>query len=364
MAKISRNGSVILNLGDFIETVCQFDVTHFPFDRQSCDIILFLLSYTKDEVDLKQRLGDVDLSAYSSNGMWKISATKASVVYILTSDNNKCAALKYTIDLERRSSYFVLTIFVPVIMLLLLNSAVFILPTESGERVGYAITCLLALAVFLTLTVDVLPRTSDPLSVLSTFLMLLVLTSAGICLATIISVWLHHKDERSPMPLHLKKFTYFMLCRCRKVQISDCTSEIVEASESSENFTTKLAKNNLKRNGQPVANSKVQRLTSQDEDVTLRGSKSKDKLDSKNEIKHRVKKTTSNDTIHVELKNVKLHNHEILEIPLESDILDDLYADITWKTFSELFNFLCLVGTLTFTAVFGFLYVLIAGGNL
>lgn len=40
------------------------------------------------------------------------------------------------------------------------------------------------------------------------------------------------------------------------------------------------------------------------------------------------------------------------------------YADITWKMFAELFNFLSLVFTLCITGTLGSLYVLIARGNL
>lgn len=227
--------------------------------------------------------------------------------------------------MERRSSYFVLTIFMPVIMLLLLNSVVFLLPTDSGERVGYSITCLLALAVFLTLTADNLPRTSDPLSVLACFLMLLVMTSAGICLMTILSVWLHHKDEKSPMPIYLKKFVYHVLCRGRKTQKADDKRVIVTVET-------------------PKSTSKVKR-------------------DFKGTQSHGTKKVQMNGIRPTSLRQIKVHSVDEIQ-PKENKNTDDPYSDITWKMFAELFNLLCLVVTLSFTGILFFLYVLIARGNL
>ncbi|XP_056008968.1 neuronal acetylcholine receptor subunit alpha-10-like [Ostrea edulis] len=326
---ISSDGWVSLNIADYLETVCNFDVTHFPFDRQKCEILFFPWIYTSGSVDFKQSYSNVDLTLYSENGMWKILSTTSTVNYILRPSQSgqtyRFAELKYTIDMERRSSYFVLTIFMPVIMLLLLNSVVFLLPTDSGERVGYSITCLLALAVFLTLTADNLPRTSDPLSVLACFLMLLVMTSAGICLMTILSVWLHHKDEKSPMPIYLKKFVYHVLCRGRKTQKADDKRVIVTVET-------------------PKSTSKVKR-------------------DFKGTQSHGTKKVQMNGIRPTSLRQIKVHSVDEKQ-PKENKNTDDPYSDITWKMFAELFNLLCLVVTLSFTGILFFLYVLIARGNL
>lgn len=317
---IHYDGNVHLNIGDFLETICSFDVTHFPFDRQTCDLLFIPWIYSNDSVGFEQRAKDIDLSLFSHNGMWEIKDTKADVQYIVPSSvpqREVYAELKYSIELERRYSYFVLTIFTPVTMLLFLNSAVFILPIESGERIGYSITCLLSLAVFLTLTSEVLP---DPLSMLSCFLMLLVMTSAGICLLTIITVWLHYKDDKSPMPMYLKKFTYCLLCRGHKTRDANGRSKSSVCRET------------------PVEN-----------------------ISQHSEIKG-SKKSRCNKIISVKQMNEPNIGDE--EEFFESQNNEKQYADITWKMFAELFNFLSLVFTLCITGTLGSLYVLIARGNL
>lgn len=113
---IHYDGNVHLNIGDFLETICSFDVTHFPFDRQTCDLLFIPWIYSNDSVGFEQRAKDIDLSLFSHNGMWEIKDTKADVQYIVPSSvpqREVYAELKYSIELERRYSYFVLTIFTP-----------------------------------------------------------------------------------------------------------------------------------------------------------------------------------------------------------------------------------------------------------
>ncbi|XP_061162283.1 neuronal acetylcholine receptor subunit alpha-5-like [Saccostrea echinata] len=316
-----NEGTVLLTIDDYLETVCSFDVTHFPFDVQTCSIIFMPWIYRSHEVDFQQTQDDVELSFYSENGMWEILGSETTVEYF-TKHSNKYASLKYSFKVKRHPGYFILGIYVPVLMLMLLNSAVFILPTESGERVGYAITCLLSLAVFLTLTSDVLPKTSKPLSILSCFLMLLVLTSALICLMTIVSLWLCHKDENSPMPLCLKRITHFLLCRGQKtknvdmqVNEKDSMTESVRNSEEMRNMVNKTQQNG----------------------------------------KNASLKLTSTRII-----RVKSLEKGLIENKSEKNI----YSNIGWKQFSEVFNLICFILTISITGTLGFLYVTVAGANL
>lgn len=318
MAIISNNGEVHLTIDDYLETVCNFDVTHFPFDEQICDIEFLAWIYASVDVDFHQKYKDIDMELYSENGMWEVLETSATVKYYHKYSID-FATLKYTIKLKRQPGYFILSIFVPVIMLMLLNSVVFILPTDSGERVGYAITCLLSLAVFLSLTSDVLPKTSSPLSVLSCFLMLLVLVSAAICLLTIISLWLCHKDDKSHMPLILKKFTYFVHCRGSKIGATSEATERTIANKTKDRGNLGIVKM-LPKNGRRMS----------------------------------IKSTKSS------IASVKSYEKE----PIEMEAKETKYSEIGWKQFSEVFDLVGFILTISVTGTLGFLYVTIAGGNL
>ena len=99
-----------------------------------------------------------------------------------------------------------------------LNLLVFLLPAQSGERMGYSITLLLAIAVFLTIAADNLPKTSFPtISILCMKLLIDMLISGLVILFTIVGLRFYHTDENTPVPRCLAAITRVLLCkRCCK----------------------------------------------------------------------------------------------------------------------------------------------------
>ena len=55
---------------------------------------------------------------------------------------------------------------VPVVMLSLLNVLVFLLPASSGEKMALAVTVLLSFTVYLSIISEVMPKTSESISIL------------------------------------------------------------------------------------------------------------------------------------------------------------------------------------------------------
>uniref|UniRef100_A0A2C9LH41 Neurotransmitter-gated ion-channel transmembrane domain-containing protein n=1 Tax=Biomphalaria glabrata TaxID=6526 RepID=A0A2C9LH41_BIOGL len=82
---------------------------------------------------------------------------------------------------------------------------VFIIPAESGEKIGFGITVLLALAVFLSMVSTMLPRSSNSLPKITIFLFLLLVISLLTVVDSIIIVYLHHLEEREGKLLRAQK---------------------------------------------------------------------------------------------------------------------------------------------------------------
>jgi hypothetical protein len=97
--------------------------------------------------------------------------------------------------------------------------------------------------------------------------------------------------------------------------------------------------------------------------VTVETPKSTGTSKTKRDLKGTVKNVQMNGSRPVSLRQVKVHSVNEKQ-PEENKKTGDPYSDITWKKFAELFNFLCLVVTVSFTGILFFLYVLIARGNL
>jgi hypothetical protein len=102
----------------------------------------------------------------------------------------------FTLILKRGSSYYVLNVIIPVILLGILNVLTFVLPADSGEKIGYTITVFLSFSVFLTIISSELPRTSG--SILGYYLIFqLVMGTSMLYYTTCIYRHLCHTDNIS-----------------------------------------------------------------------------------------------------------------------------------------------------------------------
>lgn len=72
----------------------------------------------------------------------------------------------FRIRLHRKRTFYVLNTIIPVVMLSLLNVLVFLLPASSGEKMALAVTVLLSFTVYLSIISEVMPKTSESISIL------------------------------------------------------------------------------------------------------------------------------------------------------------------------------------------------------
>ena len=89
-------------------------------------------------------------SNFEKNGKWDITSMSTS-----TETNNGKTILNYRLNLQRKSSFYILFLIVPAILLSILNAFVFVLPEVSGEKVGYTMAVFLSYTLFYT----TLPKT-------------------------------------------------------------------------------------------------------------------------------------------------------------------------------------------------------------
>lgn len=181
--------------GVVTKTGCVVDVAYFPFDKQSCNITFTNWGFTKDQVKFEPSADTIDLQDFSPSDEWTVTKTR---LIEETLDNG--SFVKFEISLERKPMYYLINFFLPIVIMGILNALVFILPLESGERVGYSVTSFLTFAVYLTLIADGMPRTSEPMAIMSYYLVSMVVMS---CVATIITIFtlrVYLKDEDDPIP--------------------------------------------------------------------------------------------------------------------------------------------------------------------
>lgn len=195
---------------------CTPDVTYYPFDRQVCGFTYTAWGYYSEEITLLLMSNEWDTSGFEKNGVWQLITT-SSETYV----SGGSAYAQFKITIQREPLYFTFNIAMPILLLGLLNGFVFLLPAESGERVGFCITCFLSFVVLMQTTMQFLPQIASPMSLLCVYVFLMMCFSVFINIATVFLLRVHHKPEKDKVPQWLQKVVRVIsckVCRCKKDQ--------------------------------------------------------------------------------------------------------------------------------------------------
>ncbi|XP_060570420.1 acetylcholine receptor subunit beta-like [Ruditapes philippinarum] len=228
--RITNYGTVYWYPSDLFQSTCSVNVRYYPFDIQKCTTSFASLGYKKYEVNLTHGQETVDFSAYSENGLWRVDGSETKTQ--LLGDGEEME-ISFTVHLSRKAAYVVVNLLMPTVVLSLMNAWVFILVPESGERIGYTITTLLAIAVYMTIVSDTLPKTSEPVPLISYKLMADLVTSALTVFVTILNARMHLRSDTEMVPNWLQRLYNSLRC------VSCCKTErIVPEDESAGHFKT------------------------------------------------------------------------------------------------------------------------------
>ncbi|CAG5132953.1 unnamed protein product, partial [Candidula unifasciata] len=208
---------------------CKIDITFFPFDTQVCRLKLGSWAYTGLEVNVWNSSSTMDLSNFVDNGVWQLLgvAVQRNVVFY-----NCCIEpfpdVTFSVQLRRRTKYYFMNIIIPCIILryvthvlITLMSALisfflclggFLLPSESGEKITLGLSVLLTITVFMLMVADKMPQTSESISVISIYLMVVLSTSCLSVLSSVLVLSIHHQRGRpSRAPLWLRKLCFHLI---------------------------------------------------------------------------------------------------------------------------------------------------------
>lgn len=155
------------------KALCTANITKYPFDTQFCFLQLYASGYFHSDLKLIPKSKNFNMDMLIYVGQWSITSTDISpkTHHI---DNISFELLYLRIDLKRTSDTYLWQIS-PMFVLSAMQPLVFVLPDESGERVGFSLTILLAEVIFLTVTEEKLPKSFDvPVLVFKQFLDILI----------------------------------------------------------------------------------------------------------------------------------------------------------------------------------------------
>eukprot|EP00392_Amoebophrya_sp_AT5.2_P008073 g8092.t1 len=217
-ASVYRSGLVIWSRPGMTKALCDFKLTDFPYDVQTCEYkmgswgydagTLKLLPYDTSAADDDFSSGvDIDLNEVMVNSEWKIAEVKGHLV----SKMWNCCPYPYetyhfSLKANRQSSVYTASFVVPSIILVVLMILLApCIPWQSGERVGYLVTLMLALVVFLLMAEEHLPKGEES-TWMSKFLMGLFYSAIFILVFVIwLTRWETSRSEKQTAEKELHK---------------------------------------------------------------------------------------------------------------------------------------------------------------
>lgn len=205
LIRLQYNGSVTWKPSDTFGISCEADVSKYPFDEQTCHFPIVPWNYLPRELTILPLADHVNMDGYVPHNVWEIKDTAVWKPYVEQQE-----VLVFKFILKRNTGFYLLNFILPICVLGILNLFVFLLPPQSGERVGYSMTVLLSIVVFLTITSNSLPGTSEP-RMPTIFLLLTgyVVISVLIVISVIIGLRFYLRDQELPVPAFWRSLILF-----------------------------------------------------------------------------------------------------------------------------------------------------------
>ncbi|KAJ8302592.1 hypothetical protein KUTeg_018988 [Tegillarca granosa] len=198
LINLDSDGQLIWEPGIVMQTICEVNIAKYPFDSQHCAIRVMSWMHTNKSLHVVVEKSTIDTTGYYPNGEWDLSDTRVKAYSPEDGSYNHGEILtgaEATLELKRRPVYYIISTILPISMLSLLNVLVFMLPTNTGEKMTLAVTVLLSFTVFMSVVNEVMPKTSNSVSILAVYLTIL-LTLSGLSVAsTVMVLYFHHRDN-------------------------------------------------------------------------------------------------------------------------------------------------------------------------
>ncbi|XP_038073910.1 acetylcholine receptor subunit beta-type unc-29-like [Patiria miniata] len=156
-ALASWDGNVTLEGPIIHETSCEMKMSHFPFDRQNCSLVISTQNTPKCIVNLANGPA-TRIVMNEATSQWQALNFTAETTAQEFQYKAYSKVIFYLV-VKRLPYHYLLNIALPSAILTFISLGVFWLTPESGERISMAVSLLLGQAVFWLVTAESLPPT-------------------------------------------------------------------------------------------------------------------------------------------------------------------------------------------------------------
>ncbi|KAM7381262.1 hypothetical protein PAMA_012214 [Pampus argenteus] len=234
---IDSGGYIERRTNQVLSSTCKMQVYKFPFDIQTCNISFKSNIYPIEEMMLQHSLSSEKITLWSkrliAQNEWVFVSITAKNITVDTFGYEQ-SKIVYTIKMKRRSILYIVNFLMPIMFLLCLDLATFLMSDTGGEKLGFQITLLLAVTVMQLLLNEILPSTSDRVPLIAVYCIGIFALMMLSLLETIVVMYLIEKDSQDneaerDRSLNEKKLTRALICDASS---DETPSEMLKGSSS------------------------------------------------------------------------------------------------------------------------------------
>ena len=188
-AWLSSSGNVSAVIATAFVGYCDVDVVNFPVDVQMCGFSVISPASDANELSISLMRNDIDTSPLRHHGEWEIIETKVFPISYKEMDiDMDFIGVAFEVTLKRRPQFTALHTLGPLVLISVLNMMIYIVPIQSGERLSFSVTILLALIFFTTNVSNSIPHNSLKIPIMSTItISIITLCSINVIISVIFS---------------------------------------------------------------------------------------------------------------------------------------------------------------------------------
>uniref|UniRef100_A0A914W5A1 Neurotransmitter-gated ion-channel ligand-binding domain-containing protein n=1 Tax=Plectus sambesii TaxID=2011161 RepID=A0A914W5A1_9BILA len=207
---VLSDGTVRLLKPCLITNRCALSIEAFPYDVQTCNIILDSWMYSTDQVDLvvgKKRRNmnsTINDGYFVGNGEWTLVSFDKALELTNASSGRQFPDVTYTVKLRRQPIYYICVLLIPTfVTATICLFGLFVPAMNTGERVekvNMGLATLLSMAIILGIVAGEMPKTTT-LPLLGFYVLAeLILCTIGIIVSMVIMVVHQRASTRVLIP--------------------------------------------------------------------------------------------------------------------------------------------------------------------
>ena len=183
IVNVYHDGTVQKNFDRIVQTTCVMDLEKYPYDTQNCPLLFnHLHPPSSMELCVESFLLKTSTSkSLSFSSEWYLDTQKVQMVFISEDVQIPSVSLK----VRRKTTFYTVCLVLPMVLTSFMNTLVFLVPLQSGEKVSFLVSIFVSTSVFVSFFKDVMPRGLDSVPATMKLLIGVIVQSLLVLLATL-----------------------------------------------------------------------------------------------------------------------------------------------------------------------------------